>query len=109
MNAASNALGVVAAVIWFGVGLYVLRRARSLELSWRALFGLALVLAAGFVLEVVRDGLVGWFGGFVLLAQALVTWWAVATRTGRRTSGLDGWGITTHTAHLDEGKGADRG
>lgn len=97
MNAASNALGLIAALIWFGLGLYVLRRARSLELSWRALFGLALVAAAGFVLEVVRDGLVGWVGGLVLLAQAMVTALVVATRTGRRSVGLSGWGITGPT------------
>ncbi len=97
MNAASNALGLIAALIWFGLGLYVLRRTVRFELSLRALFGLALVGAAGLVLEVVRGGLVGWFGGLVLLAQALVTWFAIATRTGRRSVGLSGWGITGPT------------
>lgn len=97
MNAASNALGLIAALIWFGLGLYVLRRARRCELSWRVLFGVALVVAAGLVLEVVRGGLVGWFGGVVLLAQALVTALVVATRTGRQSVGLSGWGITGPT------------
>ena len=97
MNAASNALGLVAALIWFGLGLYVLRRARRCELSWRVLFGVALVVAAGLVLEVVRGGLVGWFGGLVLLAQAMVTALVIATRTGRRSVGLSGWGITGPT------------
>lgn len=107
MNAASNALGLIAALIWFGLGLYVLRRARRFELSLRALFGLALVAAAGLVLEVVRGGFVGWVGGMVLLAQALVTWFAIATRTGRRSVGLAGWGITRPTQLEERGRDHD--
>lgn len=101
MQAESNALGLLAGLIWGVCGLYVLACAKRAELSCRALLGFGLVVGGGLVLVAVEGGGVDWLGGLVLIALALLTLAVITTRRGRRQVGLDDWGITTHTARLD--------
>lgn len=101
MNPESNALGLLAGVIWGLCGLYVLACAKRAEVSGRALLGFGLVVGGGLVLVVVDAGSIDWLAGIVLIALSLGTLAIITTRRGRRQVGLNDWGITTHTAQLD--------
>lgn len=102
MHPESNALGLLAGLIWGVCGLYVLACAKRAEVSCRVLLGFGLVVGGGLVLVAVDGGGVDWLGGLVLIALALLTLAVVTTRPGRRQVGLDDWGITTHAARLDQ-------
>lgn len=101
MHPESNALGLLAGVIWGLCGLYVLACAKQAEVSARALLGFGLVAGGGLVLVVVDAGGIDWLAGIALIVLSLGTIAIITTRRGRRQVGLDDWGITTHTAQLD--------
>ena len=101
MNAATNALGLVAGLIWLVCGLCVLTRARRAEVSLRALLAFGQLAAGALAIGAARRGELAIAGGVFVLAAAVLTLLVVTTRPGRRAAGLDGIGMTTQ-APLDD-------
>lgn len=97
----SNALGLIAGLIWVVCGLYILMCARRAAVSLRVALGFGLVIGGGIVLELVARGGVDWRGGAVLVVLSLLTLASTITRSGRHAAGLSDWGMTTDAARLD--------